>query len=216
MLCQALNTFQTKHRSASHMTLLIGFAAPQPGFPLAAQIENLKKYGVKKIYIEGDGAENLASVLRVLRNGAMIATYCGYRPLGNSAREISAQLLLVEAKERVIFDVATGKRSDKHGGTMMQDALSKIHYEWTMPLPDQARKMGQKGGKNRAANVSAKRISDAMARSIWFSAKYSRDQDAAQACGYGWSKSTLWVRFGSSGRKQGKRPNPAADSNFEG
>src|SRR5262245_42164081 len=93
----------------------------------------LAHFGVDpdRIWLEGRGAERLGRIN--MREGEILATVGGLRPLGDSRQEIVAQEERIRAVGAVILDVTNGLRSDQAGVFMLDAALRRLRGERVMP-----------------------------------------------------------------------------------
>src|SRR5262245_65246201 len=64
-----------------------------------------------RIWLEGRGSETIGRVN--MRQGEILATVGGLRPLGNSHRDIVAQEERIRRAGAVVLDVTSGLRSDQ-------------------------------------------------------------------------------------------------------
>lgn len=159
----------------------------------------------------GKNAEDLTAAAKRARGGA-VETAHGLRPLGNSRAAIVAALK--KAREETveafhILDVVSGRRSDRDGVEMLDDALAKMHGERAMG--NRAEAIGALGGHRRASKMRLTRMPRDDAERIWKDPSIVTDKQAAALCGPGWSISTLKRAppegdgFGPSGRRPGRR-----------
>lgn len=154
----------------------------------------------------GKNAEDLTAAAKRARGGAVETAY-GLRPLGNSRAAIVATLEKARAETQEpfhILDVVSGRRSDRDGVEMLDDAQSKIHGESRMG--NRAKEIGALGGKSRASKLHLARMPSDDAERIWKDPSIPTDRQASMLCGRGWSIATLKREFDVSGRKPGRRP----------
>ena len=178
-------------------TLDRGYVRGFPRWSVDRQTDMLRQAGLpsKRIYVEGNGAESLATLQP--RKGEVWGVAGGLRVLGASKRDITAAVRRFEDVGAVIFDVDTSQRSDRHGASMFSVALGRIHGERTMRDQDPA-ELGRAGAKSRYSRV--KRVGLNEARKAWFDKSISIPEACEKT---GWSKTKMFNEFGASGRPPG-------------
>lgn len=181
-----------------------GYACKQPRFPVERQEEILRAAGVKRIYVEGRGLEDLAAALRAVRGDEVLETVGGYRSFGMTRAEIMVQVAVVEKSGKVLQDVETGLRSDKNGASLLDSALKKIKGEKSIGSSERAREMGSAGGIAKGKKAAADRMPEEKARKIWFNLRLPSNQAAIDRM-TNWSRETAYRKFGPSGRPTGRR-----------
>ena len=148
-----------------------------------------------RIYLEGRGAESLDRIM--MRQGELLATVGGLRPLGNSRHEIVAQVVRIRKMGAAIIDVETKQRSDRHGAEMLDRALARIKGEITMP-PGKAETMQRKSVRSRIGD----RMPMRQALAIWRDPKLTTGEAIKRMTG--WSARTAYLRLGKRGLPSGR------------
>jgi hypothetical protein len=179
-----------------------GYVRHWPSFPAKVQEAMLIAAGLepRQIYTEGRGPENLAALVRAVRDGQLIAVHGGLRVFGDNHRQIAAAVAKIEQRGGIVIDVETEDRSDRHGVRMLSRALARMRGELTMG--DRAAEIGAAGGKARGIAAQRGRMPEKQARKIWFDKKIDT-ATALSRMGPGWSKATARRKFGPSKRPMG-------------
>lgn len=152
----------------------------------------------REIYLEGRGAETLATVH--LRKGDELHTVNGLRALGNNRDDIVSAVEHIHKLGAVVVDAETGQRSDRDGVAMFDRALARIRGEKIMP-PGQARRMALASAKAKVSDRMSKR--EALVH--WRNPNLTTGE--AIRLMKGWAQRTAYNEFGPRGLPRGRRSN---------
>lgn len=143
--------------------MLIGFARDTFYRNKREQAENLRtRDGLKTIYVDGDGGENLEEALRPFKRPNLpekvLCIDSSLVLFGRTQKEIEKALKPIKAAGIVIWDREHDERSDRDGIEMQRRAAQEIQYGASMHWDRKiAAKRGKKGGKAKKTEQAKKR-----------------------------------------------------------
>ncbi len=174
-------------------------ARAQRGYARNARDEAiLLASGIKAeaIYLEGRGSETLGRVR--MRASEVLATVHGLRALGDSRRDIVAEVARIHEAGAAVLDVETGLRSDRDGVAMLDRALARLRGERVMP-EGKAASMQRRSVKARVGDRMPKRE----ALGHWRNPRLTTGE--AIELMTGWSARTAYIQLGARGLPVGPR-----------
>jgi hypothetical protein len=149
----------------------------------------------RQIYLEGRGNESFGKWK--MRKGEELGVVNGLRALGDSRQQIVARVSQVHQWGAVVVDAETGKRSDRHGVEMLDEALARIKGERTI---------GSRAKDMQAASVKARtkgRMPQREAMAIWRDPALTGGEAIQKMTG--WERGTAYKTFGKRGVPVGRR-----------
>lgn len=153
---------------------------------------------------DGDGHETWDALIRkIARKGDLIGMTTLAR-IGTTRDDVQAGLAAAHAKDCVIEETRTGRRTDRaaDAAQMALDAASEITDDARRLSPRQARSNAAKRWNDRARD----RLAKVHASKIWHdTATYRLIPDALKHMP-GWTRSTAYRRLGERGTTLGGRP----------
>jgi hypothetical protein len=137
----------------------IGYAAKIPFSPAESQETGLQAAGIEKVWMEGRGAETLASCLVAFRERpGDLHVFGGLRVLAGSRDGIVKAVRDLKHRKIVVVDEMNKERSDQHGAEMLDRAMRQILGSNKVKGSSKfARKIGAQGGDAKAESAKAKR-----------------------------------------------------------
>jgi hypothetical protein len=160
----------------------IGYVRPHRSCPAKRQHEAMAAAGVKAVYVEGQGAETLHEAIRALRPGMLLAVMhaallaepaktTNARP----RKSLFAALKAAQDKGGVLWELETGRTSDKDCLEIMEDAVDAL------AKGGRSFKSAMNGAKSRGRpKVDWTPWMEAMKRE-WHSLEHATNADAVAA-----------------------------------
>lgn len=124
-------------------------------------------------------------------------------PNQKKLREVLSDIF---AREAVIIEVTTGRRSDNatDAAEMVFDAIGELTQDRRTLTHEQAVTFGSEGGKKAAEKRLQDRMSEKEAKAIWRDTVTYETNAEALANMPGWEMRTAYARLGKSGRSAGR------------
>lgn len=176
----------------------VGWVRGSPRYPAKGQSEALDRAGVRSIYSTADG-ETLTDLYRGLVAGDCLHVV-GVHRLGSTRAELAASIRLCRERGVTVRDLEVGADVDLASYEAITGALGVINGEVRMAGPELARKRRDYTNSGRKVTQGAMSVADA--QKVWTDlVGVPTDDEAATITG--WHRTTLWRKFGRSGRKAG-------------
>jgi hypothetical protein len=122
-----------KNRFTHYGMRAIGYVRPHRSCPAKRQLEAMQDADISKVYVEGQGAETLHEAIRALRPGmrlaVMHAALLAEPAKTTKARprqSLFAALKAAQDKGGVLWELETGRTSDKDCLAIMEDAVDAL------------------------------------------------------------------------------------------
>lgn len=191
---------------AKDINIRAGFARTfkgRSGRTAAQQVENLKAAKVRVIYEAPKETLDQAIVAHLRAPGDAIAISGGLRVLADFRIPIVEEAAKVRAKDGILIDVDTGKRSDRDGIEMLNEAVYFVNAKQRAPDPVKSAEHGAKGGRAKGVAAKRGRMSMAKARPIWRDKSLSIAEALEQM--HGWTRETAYKYLKKRGVPSGPK-----------
>lgn len=155
----------------------IAYVRRIPHHTVEAQIEHHRERGIRDrdIWVEGRGAQTLASCARASRPGDTIEVLF-FRCLGeHSQQDIREGWAAFHERGVTIVETRTGRHTSADGPALMHDAFARLRSERKAGSKAEMSRRGKKGAKARKKKIQGERMPVDEAYDIWWSGLSWRD-----------------------------------------
>lgn len=204
-----INSREIHFRVTATEMPVIGYIRVTTRYTERAQRKALEALDIADIRVEGQEGVTIDGLIDRLRRGHVLAVASPHL-LGKSRRDLRPRFDAIHEKQAVLFDVTTGRRSDrgKEFGDMAMDAYELLAADRRTHKHEAAVKYGKKGGEAKGLKAQARRTDEATAKRAWKDTDRYPTYATALRTPFmdGWSQPTAWRKLGPRGTKATGRP----------
>lgn len=180
-----------------------GFISAYRGNTAEQQEAALVAYGVPKLYRAKAGETPLNAKARLRQPTDCLVIAGTLRVFGETRGAIREVTDIFAAEGKIILQIPTGRRSDRDGIAMFDEAWSDVNAELRVRNPEKHKAFASEGGRARAAVYAKKRLAKNKARPIWHDDTINMDEALKRM---GWSRQAAYNAFGPRDVPPGRKP----------